>query len=147
MWLNPQFSADLVIFTGEFLNGKLHFLCRVSSGNRSEFKALFRVFSVNAGSCRCSTSRLNFSYFTLINIYNILLGKNCSYVELQYQLKISFKKFGTQHLRITWKLSFPFLKSKILIKATEIKLFPLALSKPVKSVQHPILTGLTLVKN
>ena len=24
---NPQFSADLVIFTEEIINGKLHFLC------------------------------------------------------------------------------------------------------------------------
>ena len=27
MWPNPQFSADLVAFTEEMLNGKLHFLC------------------------------------------------------------------------------------------------------------------------
>ena len=27
MWPNPQFSADLAIFTEEILNGKLHFLC------------------------------------------------------------------------------------------------------------------------
>ena len=27
MWSNTQFPADLVIFTEETLNGKLHFLC------------------------------------------------------------------------------------------------------------------------
>ena len=27
MWPNPQFPADLVTFTEESLNGKLHFLC------------------------------------------------------------------------------------------------------------------------
>ena len=27
MWSNAQLSADLVIFTEEILNGKLHFLC------------------------------------------------------------------------------------------------------------------------
>ena len=27
MWPNPQFPADLVAFTEEILNGKLHFLC------------------------------------------------------------------------------------------------------------------------
>ena len=27
MWPNPQFSADLVTFTKEILDGKLHFLC------------------------------------------------------------------------------------------------------------------------
>ena len=30
MWPNLQFSADLVTFTEESLNGKLHFLCSVS---------------------------------------------------------------------------------------------------------------------
>ena len=29
MWPNPQFPADLVTFTEEILNGKLHFLCGV----------------------------------------------------------------------------------------------------------------------
>ena len=27
MWPNPQETADLVTFTEEILNGKLHFLC------------------------------------------------------------------------------------------------------------------------
>ena len=30
MWPNPQFPADLITFTEEVLNGKLHFLCSVS---------------------------------------------------------------------------------------------------------------------
>ena len=30
MWPNPQFSGDLVTFTEEILNRKLHFLCGVS---------------------------------------------------------------------------------------------------------------------
>ena len=29
-WPNPQFPADLVTFTEEILNGKLHFLCSVT---------------------------------------------------------------------------------------------------------------------
>ena len=29
MWPNPQFAADVVTFTEEILNGKLHFLSRV----------------------------------------------------------------------------------------------------------------------
>ena len=29
MWPNPQETADLVIFTEEIRNGKLHFLCSV----------------------------------------------------------------------------------------------------------------------
>ena len=30
MWPNPQETADLVTFTEEILNGKLHFLCSVN---------------------------------------------------------------------------------------------------------------------
>ena len=30
MWPNPKETADLVTFTEEILNGKLHFLCSVS---------------------------------------------------------------------------------------------------------------------
>ena len=36
MWPNPQETADLVKFTEEILNGKLHFLC---SGNGFKLKA------------------------------------------------------------------------------------------------------------
>ena len=31
MWPNPLETADLVTFTEEILNGKLHFLCNVSN--------------------------------------------------------------------------------------------------------------------
>ena len=31
MWPNPQFPADLVKFTEDILNEKLHFLCRDKS--------------------------------------------------------------------------------------------------------------------
>ena len=31
MWPNPQIPADLITFTEEILNGKLHFLCSVTS--------------------------------------------------------------------------------------------------------------------
>ena len=30
MWPNPQFPTDLVTFTEEIVNGKLHFLCSVN---------------------------------------------------------------------------------------------------------------------
>ena len=34
MWPNPQFPADLVTFTEEIFNGKLHFSCSVLSSNQ-----------------------------------------------------------------------------------------------------------------
>ena len=39
MWPNPQFPVDLVTFTEEILNGKLHFLCSVKSIRRNAFLA------------------------------------------------------------------------------------------------------------
>ena len=39
MWPNAQSPADLVTFTEEILNGKLHFLC-------SESKSFWRFFSI-----------------------------------------------------------------------------------------------------
>ena len=39
MWPNPQFPADLVTFTEEILNEKLHFLCRVSKISKVEVHA------------------------------------------------------------------------------------------------------------
>ena len=45
MWPNPQFPVDLVIFTEEILNGKLHFLCsaiRLATNEKSwKFKIIF----------------------------------------------------------------------------------------------------------
>ena len=32
MWPNPQIPADLITFTEEILNGKLHFLCSGHTG-------------------------------------------------------------------------------------------------------------------
>ena len=34
MWPNPHETADLVTFTEEILNGKLHFLCNVEKRRR-----------------------------------------------------------------------------------------------------------------
>ena len=38
MWPNPQFPADLVTFTEEILNEKLHFLCSDLSSDLINFK-------------------------------------------------------------------------------------------------------------
>ena len=48
MWSNPQFPANLVTFTNEILNGKLHFLCSVrrclhETWNELRLKCKFRT--------------------------------------------------------------------------------------------------------
>ena len=52
MWPNPQFPADLVTFTEEILNGKLHFLCSVKFWFlKTSWKnpASIYLFKVNSG--------------------------------------------------------------------------------------------------
>ena len=45
MWPNPQETADLVTFTEEILNGKLHFLCSgYSSSTGSPLQKISAVF-------------------------------------------------------------------------------------------------------
>ena len=46
MWPNPQETADLVKFTEEILNGKLHFLCSgltiIIKNNNNNFRITIR---------------------------------------------------------------------------------------------------------
>ena len=46
MWPDPQETANLVTFTEEILNGKLHFLCSVSVRSLLVSLSLQRYFSV-----------------------------------------------------------------------------------------------------
>ena len=43
MWPNPQFSTDLVTFTEEIFNGKLHFLCSGNFSNPCGVKFILRL--------------------------------------------------------------------------------------------------------
>ena len=45
MWPNPQETGDLVTFTKEILNKKLHFLCSACAEIYEEY---FNVFSLQA---------------------------------------------------------------------------------------------------
>ena len=44
MWPNPQFPADLVTFTEEIINGKLHFLCIVNVHGRCSTAVIVIVY-------------------------------------------------------------------------------------------------------
>ena len=47
MWSNPRFPANLVTFTEEFLNGKFHFLCKVSYGLSYRFMNTISIRDFN----------------------------------------------------------------------------------------------------
>ena len=63
MWPNPPFPANLVIFTEEIPNGKLHFLC--SDGNENDRN----IYAVNLK----FNSKFNFYKF-ISNINQVTCG-------------------------------------------------------------------------
>ena len=89
MWLNPQFPADLVTFTEEILNGKLHFLCNVSNlvryetifGNWKPFKIDEKCFlQVKCFLCWQVEKWLDKKYKVSFKIYDITTweANNCN---------------------------------------------------------------------
>ena len=70
MWPNPQFPADVVTYTGEILNGKLHFLCSVSKfpvinyfSNHGVHPHLGLTFLIESRSIRTSNDYLEYISF------------------------------------------------------------------------------------
>ena len=54
MWPNPQEIVDLIVFTEEILNGKLHFLCSDGLRNKPLFlisTAQKKIFSIKDNHC------------------------------------------------------------------------------------------------
>ena len=57
MWTNSQFSADLVTFTEEILNRKLHFLC--SDFTKNKFRSESDLSIVNNESLSKKTKEIH----------------------------------------------------------------------------------------
>ena len=68
MWPNPQFSADLVIFTEEILNAKLNFLCSDMSSGKLIFDYFYWV-------CLHKESRFKKSVWVTISCLIIIAWK------------------------------------------------------------------------
>ena len=68
MWANPQIPADLVTFTEEFLNAKLHFLCSVNREWSKVLKALDKSINV---------APILFSLFRLFFQCSIIFSNAC----------------------------------------------------------------------
>ena len=56
MWPNPQETVDLVTFTEEILNGKLHFLCSDSNVNIKTLTTFAKSSTWDAWLCPKSAS-------------------------------------------------------------------------------------------
>ena len=89
---NPQETADLVTFTEEILNGKLHFLCSVVSVNRrrKDIKVTFVSFGVHAGRFTAECTEYENTLLTNKQDFDILI-----YVSSNFTLDLRI----TEHLQ------------------------------------------------
>ena len=64
MWPNPQETPNLVTFTKEILNGKLHFLCNIKVTNYFRKEASIQMIDrvLNTPRCRCTEFNLALKY-------------------------------------------------------------------------------------
>ena len=66
MWPNPQETADLVTFTEEILNGRLHFFCAVPSTQNILIRTIVNVLKLKGSSYqRCSLKKAALKNFTV----------------------------------------------------------------------------------
>ena len=88
MWQSQQFSADLVTFTEEIVNGKLQFLCSAVTITSPSF-----LYSSTLG----SRSNFNISFKT----EKIQQPDNlqCSYISSKLRQKLVFRELRTHY----WK--------------------------------------------
>ena len=109
MWPNPRFPLDLVTFTEEIPNGKLHFLC--SDGNENDrniyavnlkfhWKFNFYKFISNINQVTCGTKSVK-TFVRWENLWSIWFWKAwilSSYLVAQSELlfirQITFLSFG-----------------------------------------------------
>ena len=107
---NPQFPADLVTFTEEILNGKLHFLCSVSFTfllTKSKSTSLENFQSSDAAS-HCNLMNEFLLHFVGQNVTYELTLIDFSFTEVQlntdYVLTLYFimLKNGQLSLKILW---------------------------------------------
>ena len=78
MWPNPQETADLVTFTEEILNGKLHFSCSVL-----EISAFLKIAAQAFRAGDFLNIFFRFSGFQSHFLVNIFLSKKYVYTDLQ----------------------------------------------------------------
>ena len=84
MWPNPQETADLVTFTEEILNGKLHFLCSEVQENThfSEFylnSKLYEKISNNP----VSYIKMTWKRKVILFYLNLFISFNISWLSIE----------------------------------------------------------------
>ena len=85
MWPNPQFYADLVIFTKEILNGKLHFLC----------SGILVLITGKFGNCLHSANIIS-------NVGSCALRKNCPYSEFFWSVFCRiWNEYGEKYVKFS----------------------------------------------
>ena len=120
MWLNPQFPADLITFTEEILNGKLHFLCSVTFITVLPFSFAMILL------CSCLSSKK--SSVKNHNFQNIPSAEKLAafFLTLKYFsslfINVPFKKVPLKFKQIPWKVPVKEF-SKLFIFEIYVQLF------------------------
>ena len=101
MWPNPPFPADLVTFTEEILNGKLHFLCSVCPCILSN-PHILRLISISLYTriLASSYSRIHVCFLIFIYLFIYLFNNNkvnCLWVFYLYESQSS------KYVLYTWQ--------------------------------------------
>ena len=113
MWLNPQFSADLVTFTEEIFNGKLHFLCSESACysyvSAKHYLGTKRKLKVPKTIRRRPEHLLNVLHYWIFNV-SIYCAKETSIKFFWFEKYVSFFQ---QLMQVYW---FKVLRSGFVIE-------------------------------
>ena len=116
MWPNPQESADLVTYTGEILNGKLHFLCSAFTKKASKKNFIFCSvtlhknwsFALTISSVNVSKSAVSLDLVTFTKeILNGKLHFSCSVSNINSYKYGNFIYCMSEKLAISLSLGLP----------------------------------------
>ena len=108
MWLNTQFPADLVTFTEEILNGKLHVLCSGTSLHLNNFlwSACDRMILLKSKITSISQGTELLRIIKFLHIDFIVKKKKKKKKKLMNNLGYSHLTFGTKGCEIPAVLFF-----------------------------------------
>ena len=110
MWPNPQFPADLVTFTVEILDGKLHFLC--SGKCTKDVKRLFQKKKKKKKKFANMSDHVCTNFFYKRNVYDDL--ETNSSISFQYSEGASCRQGSKQLIFNIKSTSFQFHSRKLL---------------------------------
>ena len=112
MWPNPQFPADLVTFTGEILNGKLHF-CAVRF---VLFWTYFNIYEVSQTFANIKKVKMNKWSFLCCNNWELLFHHFYKAYTFLFVFAVTFKCITSPNIFLVMTRKVPGTYVKDLVK-------------------------------